>query len=257
MQRSLCGIAGRVALGGLLLAVPSFAQVTLSGGRKSLDQVPVPRPPNLADFVKNEQAAIALGKAFLWDQQVGSDGRPACATCHHAAGADSRRINTVNPGPNHLLDLAAAGGSIGAGSFPVLTDDVIGSQGVPDNDFVHVNIGNRIDTGIPTANAVFGRQPQVTGRQAPTYINPVYQEVFFWDGRAANTFDGRSVKPRSVLEPLRVPTVKYLSAAAAACSTSFGKFGPRLARKAWTNFSASSSLLTEDAHWARSSAVMR
>src|SRR6185503_8774833 len=83
--------------------------------------------------------------------------------------------------------------TIKPGNFPVLGNDVVGSQGEVDMDFVHVNVGQRIDTGIATPNAVFGPNPQVTGRQAPTYINAIYQEFFFWDGRAANTFDGRTV----------------------------------------------------------------
>ncbi|MFL5247337.1 MAG: cytochrome c peroxidase, partial [Myxococcales bacterium] len=55
---------------------------------KSLKTLQVPEPPNLAAFVKNRAAAIALGKALFWDQQVGSDGVQACATCHFHAGAD-------------------------------------------------------------------------------------------------------------------------------------------------------------------------
>lgn len=189
-------------LAALVLGGPALAQQHLddtTGGVQrastptSLDQVPVPRPENLADFVKNEAAAVQLGKAFLWDQQVGSDGRTACATCHHSAGVDSRSINTLNPGANGVLDLAPAGARTRPGFFPVLGDDVVGSQGVVDMDFVHVNRGSRIDTGVNTPNPVFGPNPQVTGRQAPTYINAIYNELFFWDGRAANTFDGRTV----------------------------------------------------------------
>src|SRR4051794_23035400 len=40
----------------------------------SLKTVPVPLPPNLSDFVKDNNAAIALGKALFWDQNAGSDG---------------------------------------------------------------------------------------------------------------------------------------------------------------------------------------
>jgi cytochrome c peroxidase len=185
-----------------LLAFPTLAQTAAplpGSGRQrssatSLDQVPVPRPPNLGEFIKNEAVAIQLGKALLWDQQVGSDGRTACATCHHAAGVDSRIVNTMNPGNvNGAFDLVPAGGRIRPGIFPILGDDVVGSQGVVDMDFAHIVLGNRIDAGISTPNAVFGPNPLVTGRQAPTYINAIYQEFFFWDGRAANTFDGRSV----------------------------------------------------------------
>ena len=55
---------------GLALAQPQVS---------SLKDVPVPEPPNLADFVKDKQAAIALGKALFWDMQVGSDSVQACA----------------------------------------------------------------------------------------------------------------------------------------------------------------------------------
>jgi cytochrome c peroxidase len=196
------GIGGRALWIAFFFGVPTLAQtlapqgqggVLKSHGTQSLDQVPVPRPPNLASFVKNEAVAVQLGKALLWDQQVGSDGRTACATCHHAAGADSRVINTMNPGAGGVLDVVPAGGRLARGAFPVRGDDVVGSQGEVDMDFVHINLGNRVDTGISTPNAVFGPNPQVTGRQAPTYINSVYQEIFFWDGRATNTFDGRTV----------------------------------------------------------------
>lgn len=45
---------------------------------------------DLSQIVRNEEAAIALGKAFFWDMQVGSDGQTACASCHFKAGADGR-----------------------------------------------------------------------------------------------------------------------------------------------------------------------
>ena len=65
-----------------------------------LSAVKVPEPSNLDDFVKNKQAAIALGKALFWDMQVGSDGVQACASCHFSAGADNRAKNELNPGLN-------------------------------------------------------------------------------------------------------------------------------------------------------------
>jgi len=63
-----------------------------------LNQIPVPEPPNLFQFVKSKSAAIKLGKAFFWDMQAGSDGVQACASCHFHAGVDNRLKNTVNPG---------------------------------------------------------------------------------------------------------------------------------------------------------------
>jgi cytochrome c peroxidase len=184
----------------VLCAFQSAAPKSTGGGGvlaasapPSLDTVPVPRPANLAAFIKDEGAAVRLGKTLLWDQQLGSDGRTACASCHHAAGVDSRAVNTMNPGGGGTLDVVPAGGLLRPAAFPIAGDDVVGSQGVLDMDFVHINPGVRIDTGVNTPNPVFGPNPQVTGRQAPTYINAIFNEVFFWDGRAANTFDGRTV----------------------------------------------------------------
>jgi len=58
-------------------------------------------PVNIGDFVvptaNGKKAAIVLGKALFWDQQIGSDGQ-SCASCHFHAGADSRSRNQVTPG---------------------------------------------------------------------------------------------------------------------------------------------------------------
>ena len=45
---------------------------------------------SLDELVRDKSAMIALGKAFFWDQQIGSDGQTACASCHFKAGADGR-----------------------------------------------------------------------------------------------------------------------------------------------------------------------
>src|SRR5437879_12164005 len=66
-------------------------------GLASLKTIAVPVPLNLAAYIKDRTAAIALGKALFWDMAVGSDGQ-ACATCHLPAGADSRSKNQLNPG---------------------------------------------------------------------------------------------------------------------------------------------------------------
>src|SRR5262249_48765080 len=55
-------------------------------------------------FVKNPVMARALGKAFFWDMQVGSDGVQACASCHFRAGADPRSKNQVSPGLRHATE---------------------------------------------------------------------------------------------------------------------------------------------------------
>jgi Di-haem cytochrome c peroxidase len=79
-------------LGVILGAGDAAAQVP------SLSTVPVPRPSNIGDFIRDEQAARVLGKALFWDMQVGSDGVQACGTCHFRAGADPRKKNQVSPG---------------------------------------------------------------------------------------------------------------------------------------------------------------
>lgn len=63
----------------------------------SLKAIGVPPVPGLANFIRNPQAAIVLGKALFWDAQAGSDGN-ACASCHFHAGADNRMKNQLSPG---------------------------------------------------------------------------------------------------------------------------------------------------------------
>src|SRR5688500_5894022 len=75
----------------------------LPGPVPPLSTVPVPRPSNLSDFIRDEGAARMLGKALFWDMQVGSDGVQACATCHFRAGADPRKKNQVSPGLLRVL----------------------------------------------------------------------------------------------------------------------------------------------------------
>ena len=83
---------------------PSVLQGIIDGTRVNtkvqvpLNQVPIPEPSNLYEFVKDKQKAIELGKALFWDMQVGSDGIQACASCHFNAGADSRTKNQLSPG---------------------------------------------------------------------------------------------------------------------------------------------------------------
>jgi hypothetical protein len=62
------------------------------------------RRPDLAEFIADPDAAVALGKSLFWEMQAGSDfGRKsgdgkiygtACASCHYRFGADARSRNT-------------------------------------------------------------------------------------------------------------------------------------------------------------------
>ena len=194
---------------------PAEPEVPLLG---ALESVPVPLPPNLDDFVSNREAAIVLGKALFWDMQVGGDGRTACASCHFNAGADNRTKNTLAPrtgtfrGANAQLTAAdfpfhrlADPNEKRSGDNPVIfdTSEVVGSQGVVKKRFLGINEDSAIDRGETVADPVFNvggiNVWQVTGRNAPTVINAVYNDRNFWDGRANRFFNG--VNPFGDMDP--------------------------------------------------------
>src|SRR4051812_39861099 len=62
-----------------------------SGGFKPLSSAVIPRPSG-GDVI-NQDAAVRLGKALFWDEQVGGDGKVACASCHFHSGTDNRMMN--------------------------------------------------------------------------------------------------------------------------------------------------------------------
>lgn len=184
----------------------------------SLKDVQVPKPQNLAVFVKNEAAAIKLGKSLFWDIQVGSDGLLSCASCHFHAGADNRSKNQINPGllvtpnpdttfqvggaPNYQLKpedypFHKLSDPNNAGST-VLSDanDVTSSQGAFNAEFVDVVPGQAEDTVNPKPDPVFNvggtNVRRVEPRNTPTVINAVFNFRNFWDGRAQDIFNGVS-----------------------------------------------------------------
>jgi cytochrome c peroxidase len=181
-----------------------------------LNQVPVPEPVALFQFVKNKPAAIKLGKAFFWDMQVGSDGIQACASCHFEAGVDKRRKNTVNPGmrgaiPDTTFQVKGPNESLVDAdwpfhlrqdpdfrSSPILRDanDVVGSQGVHFTQFTGIVIGSAIDSGTTITDPVFNaggvNTRRVTARNTPSNINAVFNFHNFWDGRAHFIFNGEN-----------------------------------------------------------------
>uniref|UniRef100_UPI000AB42CAE cytochrome-c peroxidase n=1 Tax=Hassallia byssoidea TaxID=482630 RepID=UPI000AB42CAE len=191
----------------------------------SLKDVQVPKPNNLAVFVKNEAAAIKLGKSLFWDMQVGSDGLLSCASCHFHAGADNRSKNQINPGllvtlnpdttfqvggaPNYQLKpedypFHKLSDPNNAGST-VLSDanDVTSSQGVFNAEFVDVVPGQAEDTVNPKPDPVFNvggtNVRRVEPRNTPTTINAVFNFRNFWDGRAQDIFNG--VSPFGLRDP--------------------------------------------------------
>ncbi|MDD2902716.1 MAG: cytochrome c peroxidase, partial [Syntrophales bacterium] len=125
-----------------LSGIPGLALAQVA----SLKDVPIPQP-DLTEYIKDYDAALALGKALFWDMQVGSDGVQACASCHFHAGADNRSKNQLNPntlGGDTVFGNSAIPGipsvpghpkfgpnyNAKAGDFP-LHDREPSSQGVP------------------------------------------------------------------------------------------------------------------------------
>jgi cytochrome c peroxidase len=188
-----------------------------------LNQVPVPEPRPIFQYIKNKPAAIRLGKALFWDMQTGSDGIQACGSCHFSAGADNRLKNTLNPGLRGG-DNAFGNNSLGVPGFPQFapnytlqptdfpfharqepvdlqtslllrdTNDIVGSQGVRFNDFIDVVPGSRFDNVAPVSDPVFQvngvNMRRVTARNTPSVINAIFNFTNFWDGRANNNFNG-------------------------------------------------------------------
>ena len=87
-------------------------------------------------------------------------------------------------------------------NFVLDTNDVVGSQGIRLADFLAVN-NTALDIGTPLADQVFhtGSSPnasplnnvrQVTGRNAPSVINAVFNYANSWDGSANNAFNGEN-----------------------------------------------------------------
>ncbi len=170
----------------------------------SLKTVQIPGPDkspgfDFTQFVVNNDAAVKLGKALFWDAQVGSDGIQACANCHFAAGADNRSKNQVHPGSSNTFGFGKAPNEqLAIGQFPLsqnkADDDVIGSQGVFNTQFNDIVLGNDIESGTTVSDPIFNvsgvNVRRVTGRNAPSVINAVYNYRNFWDGRANHFFNG-------------------------------------------------------------------
>lgn len=187
----------------------------------SLKRVPAPEPANLADFIVDRPAAIALGKALFWDMRVGSDNVTACATCHNHAGSDSRSRNQLSPS---LLRLAADGTpnpdtfvklgmnyQLKMEDFPfhrkfnpadplsrVVSDreDIVGSQGIVDSRYLGLapNGTTLVENNLTVVDRIFNvngvNTRRVAPRSTPSVINAVYNLRNFWDGRAQDIFNG-------------------------------------------------------------------
>jgi cytochrome c peroxidase len=153
---------------------------------------------DLVEYIADSSAAIQLGKAFFWDMQAGSDSKTACASCHFHAGADRRDKNQINPGPNGKFDSTSPNGTMTAGQFPFTTsttdrDDIAGSQGVRACSFQSISSTGAEITAV-VGDSVFNvngvNLRAVTGKNAPSVINAVFNHRQFHNGRAQSEFNG-------------------------------------------------------------------
>jgi len=186
-------------------------------GPGSLKEIAIPDPSDLGTYVRDREVAIALGKSFFWDMQVGSDGVQACASCHFRAGADPRSINQLNPGgadnPDPAIDLGGPNHQLKPSDFPLHeladhtdrnsrvlrdSDDVVSSQGVHLRQFVGVEPGAIKDMTAVVPDPVFNidgiNTRRSEPRNTPTMINAAFTHLNFWDRRARNIFNGVSVQ---------------------------------------------------------------
>ncbi|MEZ5066944.1 MAG: cytochrome c peroxidase [bacterium] len=139
---------------------PALALVLLASaaGAQGLPPVPVPLQNPITEPKR------VLGKILFWEEQLSTNDLVACGTCHRpaAAGGDPRLAR--HPG----LD----------GTF-FTPDDVLGSLGLARTNAA----------GQPVSDPIFGFDPQVTSRAAPSFLTGQFAPELFWDGRAGNAFE--------------------------------------------------------------------
>lgn len=137
-----------------ILAILSF---TAGLAAQALPPQPVP-PQNPTTPPK-----AILGKLLFWEEQLSSNNRVACGTCHTfaAGGGDLRRV--VHPGNDGIVPSP---------------DDSFGSPGLIRSD------ANNLYLPDPQ----FGLARQVTGRASPSFLLAAWFPELFWDGRAGTTF---------------------------------------------------------------------
>lgn len=108
------------------------------------------------------EAKRVLGKMLFWDEQLSSDNRMSCGTCHKPASGGSTG-GTRNAGFDGTLNTA---------------DDAFGASGVVRAD---ASGSYRLDTLFPGV-------ARVTPRNPPTVLGAAYANQVFWDGRGTGVF---------------------------------------------------------------------
>src|SRR5437870_7996640 len=211
MRSSTLNRFARMPLASLAVVVLLRASTAVAEVPGAIGTVPVPKP-NLAGFVRDEAAAVALGKALFWDMQLGSDGIQSCGACHFHGGADSRLKNQVNPGTIHgatTFEVAKPNATLTAANFQLHklanpedrfstvlfdADDVISSQSVTLAKFNDIIPGQAEENCTVTPDPIFNvggvNVRRVQPRNTPTMINAIFTFRNFWDGRANAIFNG-------------------------------------------------------------------
>jgi hypothetical protein len=206
VKRAVVACSLAVALAGITLAREAGAQVP------PLSPLQVSGPPNLGDFVRDDEAAKVLGEALFWDS---SDGVQACATCHFRAGADPRSKNQIGPDFSGSRSNPARSWSRIPTSTSRGWDRTTGSaerippSGSSQIPWVVVHPIGHEQRGVlagraprdlwpgsparPRLRWFFGRRAQRSPRRAAqhaTMINVVFNHRNFWGLRAQNLFNG-------------------------------------------------------------------
>ncbi|MEX1023574.1 MAG: cytochrome c peroxidase [Planctomycetota bacterium] len=108
-------------------------------------------------------AKVRLGTALFWEEQLSSNDRVACGTCHRfERGGSDGRVER-HPGPDLVVGT---------------DDDVFASPGLAYQDA----------DGRFVPHALFGERVQVTNRRPRSPVNAAFFGELFWDGRARDTF---------------------------------------------------------------------
>ncbi|MEL6759038.1 MAG: cytochrome-c peroxidase [Myxococcota bacterium] len=120
------------------------------------------------DENRHSTEKMVLGRILFWDEQLSSDNSVACGTCHvpSTGGADPR-AGARHPGEDGVLGSS----DDPHGSFGIQSCSV-DSQG---------NVTYRRDP-------VFAGGPKVTQRRAPSFMDAMFANALFWDGRASGEF---------------------------------------------------------------------
>lgn len=140
----------------------AFLGLCLSSAVPSLPAQQLPPQPVPTQNPITPQKAI-LGKLLFWEEQMSSNNRVACGTCHTfgAGGGDLRRA--THPGPDGVVPSP---------------DDSFGSPGLVRSDA----------NNLYAPDAEFGLARQVTRRASPSMLLAAWFPELFWDGRARPNF---------------------------------------------------------------------